>query len=230
MQLIDVLIVLALSAGIVTGFARGFIRQTVQSLGGIFVVVCAFIFRQPMAAWLFEIFPTINFGGILDGISSANILFYEVVAFVILLVIFGILVRFVMIVANFVEGVFKSTIVLALPSKVLGAIMGFVEAYVLVFIALFILTLPIFNFDFVNKSKYKSSILEKTPIVSNLAKRTINSFDDIYALKDDFINGVDRLELDQKVLEILIKNKVISSERAAELYEEGKINVEVQGE
>lgn len=221
--IIDVLILLGLGLGAVTGFARGFLRQTVQSLGGILVVILAFIFRGAVSSFLMRIFPSINIGGDFSGISSMNILVYDIIAFVILLVIFGIALRLVMTVATFIERIFNATIILAIPSKILGAIMGLVEAYVIIFIILFILTLPVFNFKFINQSKYKNTILEGTPIMSALASKTVNSFNDIYALKDDFVNEVDRLELDEKVLKILIDNKIITDKRAEELYNEGKI-------
>lgn len=224
MQVVDVIILLMLGMGAVVGFKRGFIRQTVQSLGGILVVVCAFLFKGPLAAFLFKIFPSFDFDGMFSGISSLNILVYEVIAFVILLVLFGIIFRIVLTVATFIEKILDATIILAIPSKILGAIMGLVEYYLLVFIALFILTLPIFNISLINDSKFKDRILEGTPIVSSLASKTINSFDDIYALRDDFVMEADRLKLDQKVLQILIDNKVISTERAIALYEDGKIN------
>jgi len=224
MQIVDVVILLMLGLGAAVGFARGFLRQTVQSLGGILVIIFAFIFRGPVAAFLFDIFPSINFGGIFNGISSLNILVYEVVAFIILLIIFSIILRIAITLATFIEKFLNATIILAIPSKILGALMGLIEAYVIIFIILFILTLPVFNFTLINESKYKDKILEGTPIVSALAKKTVNSFDDIYALRDDLANSADRLKLDQKVLKILIDNKIISVERANQLYEEGKLN------
>lgn len=224
MQVVDVIILLMLGMGAVIGFKRGFLRQSVQSIGGILVVVFAFIFRGPIAAFLYEVFPSIHFKGIFEGISSLNVLVYEVIAFIILLVIFGIVFRFAVALATFIEKFLNATIILAIPSKVLGAAMGLVEAYLLVFIILFILTLPVFNLTLINNSKYKDKILEGTPIVSALAKKTINSFDSVYALRDDFAKEADRLKLDQKVLQILIDNKIISVERAAKLYEEGKLN------
>ncbi|MDD2203141.1 MAG: CvpA family protein [Bacilli bacterium] len=224
MQVVDVIILLMLGMGAVIGFKRGFIRQTVQSLGGILVVVCAFLFRGPVAEFLFKIFPSFEFDGIFSGITSLNILVYEVIAFIILLIIFGLIFRVAVVLATFIEKFFDATIILAIPSRILGALMGLVEYYLLVFIALFILTLPVFNIDIVNKSRLKDKILEGTPIVSNLAKKTVNSFDDIYALRDDFVMEADRLKLDQKVLQILIDNKVVTTERAVELYEDGKID------
>lgn len=224
MQVVDAIILLMLGMGAAVGFARGFLRQTVKSIGGILVVVLAFIFRGPLAAFLIQVFPSFNFKGIFNGISSLNILVYEVIAFIILLMVFGIACRILMTVATFIEKILNATIILAIPSKILGALMGLVEAYILIFIALFILTMPIFNIGLINQSKYKDRILDGTPIVSELAKKTIASFDDIYALKDEFTESADRLGLDQKVLQILIDNKVISAERATQLYEEGKLD------
>jgi uncharacterized membrane protein required for colicin V production len=223
-QLVDTIIILILAMGAAVGFARGFLRQTIKSVGGIFTVVCAFIFREPLAMLLIKIFPAVNFKGIFNGITSINILFYEVIAFIILLFIFGIIVRILFSIASFIERILNATVILAIPSKILGAIMGLVEAYLFVFIILFILTLPVFNIDLINKSKYKDKILEGTPIVSTLASKTVESFDDIYALKDDLAKGVDRLELDKKVLKVLIDNKIVSKSQADKLYEEGKIN------
>lgn len=80
------------------------------------------------------------------------------------------------------------------------------------------------NIGLINESKYKDKILEGTPVVSALAGKTVESFKDIYALRDDLEYNADRLLLDQKVLKILIDNKVISQDRANELFEKGKIN------
>jgi uncharacterized membrane protein required for colicin V production len=225
MGIVDIIILLALGMGAAVGFARGFLRQTVKSIGGILTLVGAFIFKDALALFLIKIFPSFNFNGIFDGISSLNILVYEVIAFIILLIVFGILVKILFAMASFIEKILNATIILAIPSKILGAVMGLVEAYLLVFIVLFILTLPVFNIGMINESKYKDKILEGTPVVSTLAKKTVESFDDIYAIKDELKNDADRLKLDQKVLKILIDNKIISVEKANELYEKGKIDI-----
>lgn len=224
MQVIDVIILLMLGMGAVVGLKRGFFKQTVQSIGGILTVVLAFTFREPLADFLFGLFPAFNFNGLFNGISSLNILVYEVIAFMILLVIFGIIFRFVLMLASLIENVLDATIILAIPSKILGAVMGLVEAYVIIYIVLFILTLPVFNISLINQSKYKDKILSSTPIMSNLANKTVTSFNSIYALKDEFKTNTDRLQLDKKVLKILIDNNIISADRAAKLYEDGKLN------
>ncbi len=223
MNIIDVLILLGLGLGAVVGFARGFLRQTVQSLGGILVVVCAFIFRGIVSGFLMDIFPAIEFkSGIFKNISSMNILVYDIIAFIILLIVFGIVLRIIMSIATFIEKILNATIILAIPSKILGAVMGLVEAYVFIFIILFVLN--IFSFRFLNQSEYKERILEGTPVMSNLAAKTVASFKDINALRDELETEVDRLELDKKVLKILIDNNIVTEKKVDELYEEGKLN------
>jgi membrane protein required for colicin V production len=224
MSVVDIIILLMLGLGAVVGFARGFLRQTVKSIGGILVVILAFIFKGPFALFLIKTLPTFNFKGIFNGITSMNILVYEVIAFVILLIVFGIIVRILFSIASFIENILNATILLAIPSKILGAIMGLAEAYLIIFVILFVLTLPVFNIGLINQSKYKDKILLGTPIVSSLAKKTVECFDDIYALRDELTKGVDRLQLDQKVLKVLIDNNLISNDKADELYEEGKLN------
>jgi uncharacterized membrane protein required for colicin V production len=147
-----------LGLGAVVGFARGFLRQTVKSIGGILVVILAFIFKGPFALFLIKTLPTFNFKGIFNGITSMNILVYEVIAFVILLIVFGIIVRILFSIASFIENILNATILLAIPSKILGAIMGLAEAYLIIFVILFVLTLPVFNIGLINQSKYKDKI------------------------------------------------------------------------
>lgn len=225
MQIVDIIIILILGLGAATGFARGFIKQTVQSLGWIVVLIFAFLFKSNLAAILYKIFPSFKFGGLFEGISSLNILVYEVIAFIILLFIFGIIFRIILMFASFIEGFLKATFVLAIPSKILGALLGLVEAYIIIFVVLYILTLPVFNIDMIQKSKFKDKILESTPIMSKLIEKSTESFKEIYALKDSLINESDRLKLDKMVLEILIDNKIITVDKAKELYEEGKLNI-----
>ena len=162
----------------------------------------------------------------LSGISSINVLAYNFIAFLILIIIFSILLRILLIVADAIERVLKATILLAIPSKILGAILGMFEHYLLVFILLFILTLPIFNFRIINEAGLTSRILGGTPIVSSVASATIDTFNDVYDMSEELSNDSNRIKLDEKVLKIMISNNLISQEKAEELYEKGKIKVE----
>lgn len=226
MNLVDVIIILVIGLGAVLGFKRGVFKQAVESLGGLAALILSLIFMRPLAMFLMDIGPTFNFRGMLSGISSINVLAYNFIAFLILIIIFSILLRILLIVADAIERVLKATILLAIPSKILGAILGMFEHYLLVFILLFILTLPIFNFRIINEAGLTSRILGGTPIVSSVASATIDTFNDVYAMSEELSNDSNRIKLDEKVLKIMISNNLISQEKAEELYEKGKIKVE----
>ncbi len=226
MNIVDVIIILIIGLGAVLGFKRGVFKQAVESLGGLAALILSLIFMKPLAMFLIDIGPAFNFKGILNGISSINVLAYNFIAFLILIIIFSILLRVLLIIADAIERALKATILLAIPSKVLGAILGVIEHYLLVFVLLFILTLPIFNFRIINEAGLTSKILGGTPIVSSIAATTINTFNDVYAMSEELSTNSNRIKLDEKILKIMIDNKLITEEKAKDLYEKGKIKVE----
>lgn len=219
MNIVDVLILLALGLGAVIGFKRGFFKQTVTFVGTILVVVFAFILKGPVAALLYEYFPFFNF----EGLSSLNILLYEGIAFIIVLALLSLLLRILIALTGILEKILNFTIILGIPSKILGAIVGLFEAYIVVYIVLLVISSPIINISIINESKYKDTILNKTPILSNVTKGLVSSFDEIIQVKNDDTSN--NSELDKKIFDIIVKNGIAAKDKLNELVEEGKINV-----
>ena len=79
MNIVDTIILLGLFLGAVTGFVRGFFKQTVIFLGTILVVVLAFLIKNPLSTIMYQNLPFFKFG----GLTALNILVYEVIAFII---------------------------------------------------------------------------------------------------------------------------------------------------
>lgn len=77
----------------------------------------------------------------------------------------------------------KFTIILGIPSKILGFILGLVEGFVVIYIALVFLSQPMFNLGIFEGSVLTPKILNNIPGVSNIAKGVVNTFNDIYELK-----------------------------------------------
>ena len=86
MNIVDIVIVIFLLCGALIGFARGFIKETVIFVGTIVVVIGAFILKDVIAVFLYQNLPFINFGGFFKGITSLNIIFYEIVGFFLALI------------------------------------------------------------------------------------------------------------------------------------------------
>lgn len=224
MNLVDIAIILLLIMGVIVGFKRGVIHQTVVFIGFFAVIVLSFILKNPVSAFMYKHLPFFNFGGYFKGVSVLNIILYEVIAFFLVFTVLSIIFRILLKLSSFIEKLLNATIILGIPSKLLGMVVGFLESYVTVFIILFVVSLPIFNFTVVSESKYAEKILNNTPILSEMAGGVVTSFTEIVDIKDKYEDS-NASSFNQDALDVLIKNKIITKDAALELYKSNKINV-----
>ena len=107
---------------------------------------------------------------------------YELISFFILLSVFSLILAVIIKISGVIERFLRSTVILALPSRILGGVLGVIEFYVFSFILLLIVTMPIFSIS-TNKSlvesKYKDKILNNTLIISHLSGGTVKSINEI---------------------------------------------------
>lgn len=226
MNIIDVLIILIIVAGGIFGFKKGFTRELVSFVGIFVVVILSFLLKNPVSTFLYEHLPFFNFGGIFKGITSLNIILYEVVALLIVMSILIAILRVITMVTNVFEKLLKFTIILGIPSKILGMFVGFIEGFVWAFIGLYILSLPVFNIKEIDESKYKNNILESTPILSTLADDTVKVIEEFTALKKEYDDtNIDSNEFNLKTLDVFLKYNVITVESVEKLQEKGKLEM-----
>ena len=217
MGIIDIIIILLILFGGLIGFKEGVIKKTTSFLGLFVVVIISFILKNYLSSFFYEYLPFFNFGGI-------NILIYEVVAF---FVIFGALMcilRMLLVVTGLVEKILQATIFLSIPSKILGIFVGALEAYVYVFLGLFILSMPMFNVVNLNNSNLANIILKDTPIISNFTEDTADTYMKVYNLLHNDSNKSNK-ELNEEILTLLIDKGVVTKESADHLIRSGKIAV-----
>ena len=201
MNVLDIGIILILIMGFIIGFKTGVMRELVSFIGIIIVFIISFELKGLIGNILCKYLPFFKFSGGIAGLPIINILIYQTIAF---LLIFSILLGVYAIalkLSKFLQKIINMTIVLWLPSKILGGILGFIEYYIYAFIILLILCLPIFKID-INKSKVATYILKDTPVISNKLNGSL-----ITDLKEIF-NNTNIKESDYK--EILEKYKIIN--------------------
>lgn len=224
MNIIDVVIVLILLMGAVIGFKTGAIKKTVSFVGTFAIIIIAFIFKNDLSVLFYENLPFLDFWGPFQGLQVLNIIFYEIVAFLLVFTLLSILLRMLIVITGFAELLLKATIFLAIPSKILGIFVGFLEYYVYVFIGLFVISLPAFNFVDLNKSQFANTILHETPILTGLADDTVEVYTEVYNIVDN--RGQKTSEtLNQEVLTFMLEKKAITYESAKSLLEQNKILV-----
>lgn len=225
-NIVDVIIILILGLWGVVGLKRGVIKQGVMTIGTILVFVLAFFLKNPLADFLSLNLPFINMGGVFKGVTALNILMYQLIAFIIVVSILKIALDVLIKVSSGIEKILKFTIILGIPSKILGFILGLVEGFVVIYIALVFLSQPMFNLGIFEGSVLTPKILNNIPGVSNIAKGVVNTFNDIYELKENYYNqDSSSNEFNLKAIDVMLKNKVISVNYVEKLEEKGKINI-----
>ena len=174
---------------------------------------------------MYENMPFMNFGGILSGISVLNIIVYELLAFLLvaglLLFIYKLIISF----TNIIETILKATVILEIPSKIIGLIVGFIEGIVVVFILLFVMMQFNVTRDYIRESKLSENILTKTPILGNATSAVYNSLQEIYTLADTYKDSPNRDQVNLEALDILLKYKLIDTNNARVLVDTGKLTM-----
>ena len=225
MNLLDIIILVLLILGFINGFRRGAIKQGVLTAGIFLVVILSFIFKNPLSIMLYKKLPFFT-TGILKNYSILNILLYELISFLILLIILSLIFAIISKISGIVEKLVRSTIILALPSRLIGGLFGLIEVYIFTFIVLLIVTMPIFSVSkskVITNSSMKNIVLNKSLVLSNVSKGIVKSINEV----NDLIKSKNKLgteEFNCKALEIFKDNKVISKESIDYLKSKKKIS------
>lgn len=226
MSAIDIVILLVLAFGALIGFKRGFTKELVSFVGFILVVIISFVLKDTVSVWFYQHLPFFKFGGVLKGVTALNILVYEVLAFLIVFSILMVLQKVLLFATGILEKIFNLTIVLGFFSKILGALLGLIENFVIVFIVLYVLTLPFFHFNILTDSKLGKDILEKTPFLSGMVEKSVNVFTEFAELKDRYKTSGTAAEFNYETLDLFLKYKVISVENTEMLIKKDKLRID----
>ncbi len=227
MQIIDIFIILIILSFGATGLKNGFFKQTVLTIGTILVFVLSYKFKDYIANFLSYHLPFFNFAGPFEGLTTINIILYQMVSFILVFLLLTSVLVVLLKVTGVFEKILKFTIVLGIPSKILGFIVGLIEGYVIVFIALFFLSQPAVNIDIINDSKLKPVILNSSPVLSNVVKNTNETVKELYVLVKDYAVTENKDSFNKNSIDIMLKNKVITVEYVEELIERDKLDISI---
>ena len=224
-NILDVMVLFLIAFIALVGFKKGAIRSSVSFIGTILIVVLAYFLKNPLANFLITHFPFFDFGGVFKGVSVLNILIYEGIAFLIVFSFLQVILRLVIHFSTILEGFLKATIILGIPSKILGFILGLLEGYIYAFIFLFILSLFSFTMEITQNSKLYEPILNHTPILTNFAHKTTIAIDEIYSLQEKYKEINNKEEYNYEAMEILLKHQVVTVDTVEKLAEQNKLDI-----
>lgn len=226
MALVDILIIGFIFIGGLVGWKRGVIKEAASAIGVVLITVLSFIFKNPLSIILYENLPFFKFGGIFKGVTVLNIALYELVAFLIVFSILMIVWRLVMFASGIVQKIIDMTIIFGFPSKILGLLIGLIEYYLICFVVLYILVLPIFSVKEVVDSKYANFVLEKTPLISNMFGDKMEFLDEFVSLKEKYKNTDSANEFNYDTLDLFLKYDIININSAKKLREKNKLKID----
>ena len=224
MTIVDAIVILFLLLGAVLGFKKGAIRSLVGLVGTIAVVVIAYYLKNPVAELLYNFVPFFDFSGSWQGLVTLNILLYEGIAYVLVFVILYGILSLILKLTGIIEKVLTMTIILGIPSKIIGAILGFLEAVVFSFIILFVLLQFNGSHTWIKESSVAMSILDKTPLIGTMVSDTYDAILEISDLDEKYKDTNDLDAYNGEILSIMLKYHVITPESARKLIEDDKLN------
>jgi colicin V production protein len=224
MNVVDVIIIVLLILGGVAGFKAGVIKKLTDFIGMFVVIILAFYLKNYISVIMYENLPFFNFFGLINGIDVLNILLYEVIAFLVIFIALLFVLKVVLMLTGLVEKILKATVILSIPSKLLGIVVGVIEMYVYLFLILVIVSLPIFDSSFLKDSKMNNFILNNTPVLSGVSEEIIDIYGDVYNIIDNRKNKTNE-QLNEEILKVLIDKKVVTKESAKKLVDRNKIHI-----
>lgn len=213
MNIFDIIIILIILLSGVVGLKRGVLKELVMLIGTIIVYVIAFQLKNPLANLMMHYLPFFDFLGKLKGVIVLNVVLYQVLSFAIISSILLMVFNAILKVTGIIQKLIDLTIILTLPSKILGFIVGLISGYLYVFIALIIFAVPLGGIDSFTQSNLVNRILYDSPVLSNSLGGFKDAVKDIYTLTDKTVTSeeVNTTQLNLDVMNILLKYKVISS-------------------
>ena len=222
MNLIDIIILVILVSFASIGFHRGAIKSLVSFVGIILIICLAYIFKDVLGNILILNLPFIKFSIGSNESVILNIVMYQTISFIVILIILGLVYKIILAITGIVEKILKFTIILGIPSKILGLIVGALEGYIIAYLLLFFAVQPYIKINILDESKYANTILNKTPVMSSFSQKTLAIINEVH----DTINDKNDPDFDLKLTELVLKEKVASSEIMQKLVDNKKIEVD----
>ncbi len=224
MMMVDVILILFILLGAVLGFKKGAIKSLVALVGTIAIIIISYYLKNPVANLLLKYAPFMELHGEMEGLVTLNILLYEGIAYVIVFAILSGILGFLINLSGIVEKILDATIILGIPSKIIGAVLGFVEAVAFSFIVLFVMLQINSTHNLVAKSSLAMSIIDKTPVLKTMVSDTYAAIREISDLQDKYKDVVVKDQYNQEILKIMLNYQVVEPDVALDLVESGKLD------
>lgn len=222
MNIFDIVIIFTILLAGAVGLKRGVLKELVMLIGTILVYFLSFQLKNPLANFMMRWFPFFDFIGKIKGVTVLNVVLYQVLAFAIIASILFAIFHIIVKTTGIIQKLIDLTLILTLPSKILGFFVGLISGYIYVFIALVLFAIPLGGVELFTNSNMVNKILVDSPILSNSLGGFKDAVRDIYQVTGKVVttDKVDTNQLNLSVMDILLKYKVVTTDDMAHLLEQ----------
>lgn len=218
MNIIDIGVIFLILFSGVMGWKKGIIKEAVTIIGMIAILIIAYMLKEEIGNFLCKYIPFFPFAGKLRGLVSLNILIFQAIGFFLIYsILFGVY-TIILKASKLLQKLVNATIILAIPSKIGGFILGAVEGYIFSFIVLLILMFPFKNLSMFEESKSLQIMIYKTPIISSYVDNAVKTLNDTYELVDNLSKeniSINDANLD--IIDTMLKYKMVSKKTVEQL-------------
>lgn len=225
LNIFDVGIILLLIMFLIVGFKNGVIREAFALVGIIAVFILSFVFKGLLGNLMCIILPFFKLSGIIEGFSVINILIYQIIAFMLVFAILLTIYEIFLKISKFIQKLVNLTIILILPSKLLGAVVSLIKGVIVLFAVFIVLMIPLKNSELFTGSTMVNQILYKTPILSQSSNNFINTVEEIYNLAEKVSNKeISTNDANLELLDMMLKHKIVNKSTVESLVKLHKLD------
>lgn len=221
MNIFDIAIILLIMASGFVGIERGVIKEGVMLVGTLLIYVVAFLLKGPIGLLLCKLLPFFDF----NGLVTLNILIYQLLGFFIVALILFSIYNIVLKCTGVLQKLVDLTVILTIPSKILGFIVGLIEGYVVIFLILLVLSVPLREVKFFTDSKGVDIIMNHSPILTSSFDGVVSTLGDIENITHRVVSGdtnVSQINVD--IVKDLMDCDIISKEDTLDIIATGKLS------
>lgn len=225
LNIFDVGIILLLIMFLIVGFKNGVIREAFSLIGIIAVFILSFVFKGLLGNLMCIILPFFKLSGVIEGFSVINILIYQIIAFMLVFAILLTIYEIFLKISKFIQKLVNLTIILILPSKLLGAVVSLIKGVIVLFAVFIVLMIPLKNSELFTGSTMVNQILYKTPILSQSSNNYINTVEEIYNLAEKVSNKkISTNAANLELLDMMLKHKIVNKSTVESLVKLHKLD------
>lgn len=224
LNVFDIGIILLCVMFFIVGFKNGVIKEVCSLVGTIVVFVIAFLVKGFLGNIMCIALPFFELSGPLEGISSINVLLYQIIAFMLVFCILLSVYALLMGISTVIQKLVNMTIILIPISKILGGVVALVKGYIIMFAVFLLLMIPLKNESIYSDSRLVKFMLYETPVLSDSVSTVTSSMEEINELTSKVAKQkLSSTEANLRTVDIMLKYKICDEDLIRTLVRKNKL-------